>query len=1047
MSSVFGSVLILLLVVTLASVLFTSLYSYEEKAQESIDFEEERTQEKINLLSLSTENVGGTEYLVAISVNNTGTITTRIRAIYIDNNFVCDPTNPVLNQNDTYINPKDSLWIIIPNNLRYEPLSQIEVATERGMKSVEYEWKLKSGSQAEPPPETQRFHFGPLLLDFEKFYYTENYGSYDQNLWKPGWSVEKGITLVWNVTVTNIDDRDITINKYSGFTMVSNDGGVQLPWFIEPPDGLDTLFIASNSTVHLIYIWDRPRMTQGVKNQSVYNQNDRSKVFLTFFGIFHEHDGSTKPYGQTIPFEAVLVRDSLIGGISASPTAIAAGSIMTSTVTVTGIRDVMGLIASNVAVNFATTIGTLSSSTAQTNSAGTATVSLYPGTTPGTATVTATWAGVSKSTNVTIALGTLSLTANPTVVAAGSTTSTVTALLTFSGNPLSGETVTFSASGLGTLSPLSTTTNPQGQATTTFTPGSTTGTATITARTLTNTLTQTISVPIINSITVSPSTSTITAGTTRSYIATGSDGLGNSWPITNIVVWGIDSGAGGSWNGATYTSDNAGNWTVTATLGGIYGTATLTVNHASATSITVAPTTATLTSGQSQAYTATAHDAYGNTWDVTSSATWSVVQAGDGGSWVQSTGTYTSSKSGTWTVRTTLGAVSGTSSLTVNPGVASSLTVSGFSNPTTAGSSHTFMVTAKDSYGNTATSYTGTVQFTSTDALAVLPTNYVFISADQGARTFSATLKTTGTQSITVTDTMTATITGSQTGIEVNTAASILIVAGYASPTTAGDSHTLTVTAKDLYGNTATGYRGTVQFTSTDSQAVLPTNYAFTAGDSGIKTFSGVILKMVGTQSITATDTITSSITGSQPGIVVNPGALDHITISPSSAIITAGNSQAFTAQAFDAYSNNLGDVTASTTWSIDAPAGGSWSGATYTSQSAGTWIVTGTYSGFNGVASLTVNHASATSLSISPPSATLTASQSQAYTATASDSYVNTWDATAEISAASGWSVSAGAGGSWVGATYTSGNAGNWTITAILGAGIGTSSLQVNMA
>ncbi len=379
------------------------------------------------------------------------------------------------------------------------------------------------------------------MLDFEKFYYTENYGSYDPNSWKPGWSVENGITLVWNVTVTNIDDRDITINKYSGFTMVSNDGGVQLPWFIEPPDGLDTLFIASNSTVHLIYIWDRPRMTQGVKNQSVYNQNDRSKVFLTFFGIFHEHDGSTKPYGQTIPFEAVLVRDPLIGGISASPTAIAAGSTMTSTITVTGIRDVMGIIAPNVTVDFQTTLGTLSSPTATTNSAGVASVTLYPTTTPGTATVTATWGGESKSTTVTIALGTLSLNANPTVVAAGSTTSTITATVTFGGNPLSGETVAFSASGLGTLSVSSGTTNLQGRATTTFTPGSTTGTATITATTLTNTLTQTTPIYIINSITVSPSTSIIPAGTTRSYTAIGSDGLGNSWPITNQVIWSIDS--------------------------------------------------------------------------------------------------------------------------------------------------------------------------------------------------------------------------------------------------------------------------------------------------------------------------------------------------------------------------------------------------------------------------------------------------------------------------------------------------------------------------
>ncbi len=371
----------------------------------------------------------------------------------------------------------------------------------------------------------------------------------------------------------------------------------------------------------------------------------------------------------------------------------------------------------------------------------------------------------------------------------------------------------------------------------------------------------------------------------------------------------------------------------------------LTVNHASATSITVAPSTAALTAGQSQAYTATAHDPYGNTWSVTSSVTWRIDQIGDGGSWVQSTGTYTSSKSGTWTVRATSGAISGTSSLTVNPDVALTLTVSGFTTPTTAGISHTF-----------------------------------------------------------------------------------------------------TVTAQDPYGNTATSYIGTVQFTSTDSQAVLPPNYAFTAGDSGTKTFSGVILKTVGTQSITATDTITSSITGSQSGITVIPASLDHITISPSSAIVIAGSTQAFTAEAFDALGNNLGDVTASTTWSINAGAGGSFLGATYTSEFTGNWAVTGMYGSVNGTASLTINHASATSVSISPPSATLTVGQSQDYTATASDSYGNIWDSTAEVSAASGWSISVGAGGQWNGATYTSGNAGNWIITANLGAGFGTSSLQVNM-
>ena len=48
---------------------------------------------------------------------------------------------------------------------------------------------------------------------------------------------------------------------------------------------------------------------------------------------------------------------------------------------------------------------------------------------------------------------------------------------------------------------------------------------------------------------------------------------------------------------------------------------------------------------------------------------------------------------------------------------------------------------------------------------------------------------------------------------------------------------------------------------------------------------------------------------------------LDHIVISPASATITAGGSQAYTAEGFDASNNSLGDVTASTTFSI-APNG-----------------------------------------------------------------------------------------------------------------------------
>src|SRR5207248_7118026 len=135
---------------------------------------------------------------------------------------------------------------------------------------------------------------------------------------------------------------------------------------------------------------------------------------------------------------------------------------------------------------------------------------------------------------------------------------------------------------------------------------------------------------------------------------------------------------------------------------------------------------------------------------------------------------------------------------------------------------------------NTATGYVGTVHFTSTDASAVLPANYIFTSTDGGVHTFSATLKTSGTQSITGADTVSGSVTGSQSGILVKpAAATTLLVSGYPNPATAGTANTFGVTAKDAFSNTATGYVGTVHFSSTDASAALPANYTFVVGDAG----------------------------------------------------------------------------------------------------------------------------------------------------------------------------------------------------------------------
>ena len=78
------------------------------------------------------------------------------------------------------------------------------------------------------------------------------------------------------------------------------------------------------------------------------------------------------------------------------------------------------------------------------------------------------------------------------------------------------------------------------------------------------------------------------------------------------------------------------------------------------------------------------------------------------------------------------------------------------------------------------------------------------------------------------------------------------------------------VTAYDASYNVATGYTGTIHFTSTDGAATLPLNYTFTGGDAGVHTFTGgVTMRTNGSQIITATDVADATINGSK-GLTVS---------------------------------------------------------------------------------------------------------------------------------------------------------------------------------
>ena len=189
----------------------------------------------------------------------------------------------------------------------------------------------------------------------------------------------------------------------------------------------------------------------------------------------------------------------------------------------------------------------------------------------------------------------------------------------------------------------------------------------------------------------------------------------------------------------------------------------------------------------------------------------------------------------------------------------------------TTGENFTLTVTAVDAANKQVFNYSGTVHFACTDAQAVLPANSTLTG---GTGTFSATLETAGNQTITATDMAQTKIAGNTGPINVSAALTSFIVSA-PMLVTGGTAFTFTVTAVGNSQTTDTGYSGTVSFTSTDAQAVLPPNSTLT---NGTGTFSAT-LKTAGNQTITATDT----------AISIYGRASTHV-LEPASGFTPTGN-------------------------------------------------------------------------------------------------------------------------------------------------------------
>jgi hypothetical protein len=255
-----------------------------------------------------------------------------------------------------------------------------------------------------------------------------------------------------------------------------------------------------------------------------------------------------------------------------------------------------------------------------------------------------------------------------------------------------------------------------------------------------------------------------------------------------------------------------------------------------------------------------------------------------------------------------------------------------------AGTADVLTISVMDTTGKPVAGLAGSAfTLTLSGGTSAGPFGAVTETATKGTYQTTFTGATAGTA-----DTLTVTVSGvvltpRPTLTVTPAAAALFVLSGFPSQLAAGTSTTFTLTARDLFGNLATGYRGTANFTSSDASAVLPANYTFTAVDAGVHAFTARLLS-AGTQSVTATDVASVSLTATQGNIAVFPfpfASAQGVALRAAKGQTFAGKLATFTAVGNQPASS----FTATIDWG-----NGSFSAGAISGLSGGGFAVTGNH-------------------------------------------------------------------------------------------------------
>ena len=475
----------------------------------------------------------------------------------------------------------------------------------------------------------------------------------------------------------------------------------------------------------------------------------------------------------------------------------------------------------------------------------------------------------------------------------------------------------------------------------------------------------------LQSLTVTPLNSSIAAGLTRQFTATGTfTNPARSVNLTSSVTWTSNTPAVATVSNTAATKGlatgvSAGTTTIRAALSGLNNSTVLTVTPVELLSIAVAPTAPSIALGTSQQFTATGTYTNGSTLDITPSVAWtsSVPTIAN----VSAAGLATSAQVGSTVIAATSGAISGSATLTVTPATLVSISVTPVAPAVAKGLRQQFTASGLFTDGSTQDLTPSAAWSSSADAVATIDAAGLATGVNTGTATISAAV---------------GAVVG-QTSMTVGPAVLVSIAVTPAEASVA-------LGTIQQYGATGTYSDGSTQdLTSSVTWSSSAISVA-TIENAGLAFSTGA-----GTTTISATS---GTIVGST-NLTVTPAAIVTIAVTPAIPSVPLGLTRQFTATGTFT-DGSIQDVTNAVSWSSSDASVATISMSADTkglasSLSVGATTIAATLGGVSGNTTLTVTSATIVSITVTPATLSLVKGTTQQFAASATYSDGTTQDVT----------------------------------------------------